>query len=81
VSSWCQLGGGREGWASNKSFVAGFLAVDYVIGGFGGREDLDASLGVVDAVGAGAPGQLVAGSWRLRESGIDCKKFVEGDFV
>ena len=55
------IGGLGIGFASNKGFVAGFLAVDDVISGFGGHEDFDASLGAVDAVGGGAPDQLAIG--------------------
>ena len=45
-------------FGTNESFVAGFLAIDYVIAGFYAHEELDAALGAFEIIGGGFPDQL-----------------------
>jgi hypothetical protein len=65
------------GWAlcgifgANERFVAGFLAVDYVIGGLDAHEQLDASVGAVEIIGGGFPDEVAVVGYAKDVEGRD----------
>src|SRR5216684_1980529 len=56
-------------FGANESFVAGFLAVDYVIAGFYTHQELDAALGAFEGFRGGFPDEV---------AGVGYSKDVEG---